>query len=164
MVQISCPEGWNLLFFTASSCTLDTWAIQTSNLKSFHPEILKESNHILRNYKNADIGNLMYGIPDITTPGLSFYEFGKFLWTHLHTFWIIRESIDFTMLKPYIFWNLTSIDRHCHCSSDTLTHCSEMPASCNWQLQMQHQVTAWVLQYPQHNRVESPRPKGTGNP
>ncbi len=26
-------------------------------LKSFHPEILKKSNHILRNCKNADIGN-----------------------------------------------------------------------------------------------------------
>ncbi len=24
------------------------------------------------------------------------------VWTHLHAFWIIRESIDITMLKPYI--------------------------------------------------------------
>ena len=23
------------------------------------------------------------------------------VWTHLHVFWIIRESIDITMLKPY---------------------------------------------------------------
>ncbi len=28
--------------------------IQTSNLKSFHPEILKKSNHILRNCKNGN--------------------------------------------------------------------------------------------------------------
>ncbi len=61
--------------------------------------------------------------------------------TSLHSFVIIRESIDITMQKPYIFWNLTPILRHCHCSSDTLTHCSEMPASCNGQLQILHQVT-----------------------
>ncbi len=54
-------------------------SVQTSNLKSFHPEILKKSNHILRICKNADIGNQMYGILDLTTPRLSFYEFGKFL-------------------------------------------------------------------------------------
>ncbi len=78
------------------------------------------------------------------------------IWTHLHAFWIIRESIDITMLKPYIFWNLTSIDRHCHCSSDTLTHCSEMPASLNGQLQMQHQVTACVILTTLLNRLHSP--------
>ncbi len=54
-------------------------ALQTSNLKSFHPEISKKSNHILRNSKNADIGNLLYEIPDLKMPRLSFYEFGKFL-------------------------------------------------------------------------------------
>ncbi len=54
-------------------------ALQTSNLKSLHPTILKKSNHILRNYKNVDIGNFMYGIPDLTKPRLSFYEFRKFL-------------------------------------------------------------------------------------
>ncbi len=26
------------------------------------------------------------------------------VWTHLHAFWIIRESIDITMLKPYIMF------------------------------------------------------------
>ncbi len=54
-------------------------ALQTSNLKTFHPEILKKSNHILRNCKNADIGNQIFGIPDLMTPRLSFYDFGKFL-------------------------------------------------------------------------------------
>ena len=78
--------------------------------------------------------------------------------THLHAFWIIRESIDITMLKPYIFWNLTSIVRHCHCSSDTLTHCSEMPASCNGQLQMQHQVTACVILTTLQNRLRCHSP------
>ncbi len=32
--------------------------------ETFHAEILKKSNHIFRNCKVADIGNLMYGIPD----------------------------------------------------------------------------------------------------
>ncbi len=41
------------------------------------------------------------------------------VWTHLYAFWIIRESINITMLKPYICWNFTSIDRHCHCSDDS---------------------------------------------
>ncbi len=52
-------------------------SIQTPKKETFHPEILKKSNHILRNSKNADIGILMYGIPDITIPRLRFYEFGK---------------------------------------------------------------------------------------
>ena len=38
----------------------------------------KKLNHIFRNCKNADIGIQMYGIPDLTTPRLSFYDFGKF--------------------------------------------------------------------------------------
>ncbi len=58
------------------------WLLQTSNLKSFHPEILEKSKHILRNCNNVDIENQMYGIPDLTTPRLSFYEFGKFLFLH----------------------------------------------------------------------------------
>ncbi len=33
------------------------YVVQTSNLKSFHPKILKKSSHILKNCKNADIGN-----------------------------------------------------------------------------------------------------------
>ena len=53
--------------------------LQSSNLISFRPEILKKSNHIRRNCKNADIENLMYGILDLTIPRLSFYEFEKFL-------------------------------------------------------------------------------------
>ena len=46
------------------TCEYARWAhmhrflyVQTSKLKTFHPEILKKSNHILRNCKNADIGN-----------------------------------------------------------------------------------------------------------
>ncbi len=73
VLQISqipiCSDMWDTLY----------GHIQTSNLKGFHPEILKKSNHILRNCENADIGNLMYGIPDLTIPRLSSYEFGKFL-------------------------------------------------------------------------------------
>ncbi len=38
--------------------------------ETFHPEILKKSNHILRNCKNADIGNSMYGTPDPMVPVL----------------------------------------------------------------------------------------------
>ena len=35
---------------------------QIPNIETFHPEILKILNHIVRNCKNADVGNLMYGI------------------------------------------------------------------------------------------------------
>ncbi len=52
-----------------------TLNIQCANLKCFHPEILKKSNHILRNCKNADIGNLMYGIPDLTLSRLNITTF-----------------------------------------------------------------------------------------
>ncbi len=50
--------------------------LQTPKKETFHPEILKKSNQILRNCKTADIGILMYGIPDLTIPRLRFYEFG----------------------------------------------------------------------------------------
>ncbi len=45
--------------------------VQTPKKETFHPEILKKSNHILRNCKNADIGILLqlFYIP----------EFGIFL-------------------------------------------------------------------------------------
>ncbi len=45
---------------------------QILNKETFHPEIL-------RNCKNGDIGNVMYPIPDLTIPRMSFYEFGIFL-------------------------------------------------------------------------------------
>ena len=64
--------------FEASTYLFLSTVLQTSNLKTFHPEMLKKSNHILRNCKNADIRNQIYGIPDLMTPRLSSYEFGKF--------------------------------------------------------------------------------------
>ena len=85
------------------------------------------------------------------------------VWTHLHSFLIIRKFIHITMLKPFIFWNLISIVRHCHCSSDTLTYCSEMPASCNGQLQMLHQVTGCVILTTLLNRLRRHSPRISKN-
>ncbi len=60
-------------------CILSLYVSTDLKFKKFPPQNLEKSNHIHRNCNNADIGNLMYGIPDLKIPRLSLYEFGKFL-------------------------------------------------------------------------------------
>ncbi len=76
--------------------------------------------------------------------------------TYLQSFLIIWVSIYKTIPKPYVFWNLGLIERHCQCSSKNLTTCSEMPASCN--LQRQHQVTVNVILTALLNRFQCHSP------
>ncbi len=70
---------------------LDT-QIQTSNLKSFHPKILKISNHILRNCKNANIATFLYSriwnfstvVTKINFPGGNFLNLHTVIAIKLH--------------------------------------------------------------------------------
>ncbi len=58
-------------------CNYDIHNLQCANLEGFHPEILKKSNHILRNCKNADIGTFQVGgqISMVTRPWRSIATF-----------------------------------------------------------------------------------------
>ncbi len=44
---------------------------------------------------------------DMSIKGTRGVEHG--VWTRLHSIMIIRESIDITMLKPYIFWTAVAM-------------------------------------------------------
>ncbi len=65
------------------------------------------------------------------------------VWTRLQSF-LLLENLLYYSAKTVHFLK-SSIIRHCHCSSDTLTHCNEMPASLNGQLQMQHQIMTCMI-------------------
>ncbi len=77
--SIAAHDPFQQLMVSEKDSSKHMICIQTPKKETFHPEILKKSNHILRNCKNADIGILTYGIPDITIPRLRFYGFEKFL-------------------------------------------------------------------------------------
>ncbi len=78
--------------------------------------------------------------------------------TYLLSYLIIWLPFNKTIPKPYIFWNLGSIERHFQCSSKNLTICSEMPASYNGQLQMQYQATVNVILTTLLNRFQCQSP------
>ena len=67
--------------------------------------------------------------------------------TYLQSYLIIWVSINKTIAKPYIFWNLGSIERHRQCSLKYLTNCSKMefPNIEQKCCQEQELIRSWIV-------------------